>query len=113
VEQLDLDMTDAQCKECTAKIKQLADVRPLNVDDVYEFSFLPSFLPMYLLFFSIAKYSDSIIRQYHFNIKTGNDQPLLKGVDHPPPETQEAVDTGEPAAKRQRTKLDQDAAKCC
>lgn len=35
VEQLNLDMTDAQCKECTANIKKLADVRPLNVDDVY------------------------------------------------------------------------------
>jgi homocitrate synthase len=34
VEQLNLDMTDAQCKECTAKIKALADIRPLNVDDV-------------------------------------------------------------------------------
>ncbi|PWW76918.1 homocitrate synthase [Tuber magnatum] len=90
VEQLDLDMTDAQCKECTAKVKQLADVRPLNVDDV-----------------------DSIIRQYHFNIKTGNDQPLLKGIDHPAPGIQEAADDGEPAAKRLRTELDQDAAKCC
>lgn len=39
VEQLNLDMTDAQCKECTANIKQLADVRPLNVDDVYVFTF--------------------------------------------------------------------------
>ena len=35
VEQLNLDLTDAQCKECTARIKKLADVRPLNVDDVY------------------------------------------------------------------------------
>jgi homocitrate synthase len=33
-EQLNLDMTDAQCKEVTAKIKELADIRPLNVDDV-------------------------------------------------------------------------------
>ncbi|RPA85484.1 homocitrate synthase [Ascobolus immersus RN42] len=46
VEQLDLDMTDAQVKECTAKIKQLADIRPLNVDDV-----------------------DSIIRQYHAEVR--------------------------------------------
>ncbi|KAF3290991.1 Saccharopine dehydrogenase, variant 4 [Orbilia oligospora] len=34
VDQLDLSLTDAQVKECTAKIKQLADVRSLNVDDV-------------------------------------------------------------------------------
>src|SRR5690606_10387158 len=47
VEQLDLDMTDAQVKECTAKIKQLADIRPLNVDDV-----------------------DSIIRQYHADVRS-------------------------------------------
>jgi len=111
VEQLDLDMTDAQCKECTAKIKQLADVRPLNVDDVYGSPFLPSF--SLCLRFDCKIYSDSIIRQYHFNIKTGNDQPLLKGIDHPAPGTQEAVDTGEPAAKKLRTELDQDAAGCC
>lgn len=35
VEQLNLDLTDTQCKECTARIKKLADIRPLNVDDVY------------------------------------------------------------------------------
>jgi len=34
VDQLDLSLSDAQVKECTAKIKQLADVRSLNVDDV-------------------------------------------------------------------------------
>lgn len=33
VEQLDLDMTDEQIKQCTSKIKKLADIRPLNVDD--------------------------------------------------------------------------------
>ncbi|KAI5850222.1 HMGL-like-domain-containing protein [Morchella snyderi] len=90
VEQLNLDMTDAQCKECTANIKQLADVRPLNVDDV-----------------------DSIIRQYHFNIKTGKDTPLLKGLDHPAPVIDEMAVDGEPAAKKLRSEIDQDATKCC
>jgi len=28
--------------ECTAKIKKLADVRSLNLDDIYGFLFLPS-----------------------------------------------------------------------
>jgi homocitrate synthase len=57
VEQLNLDMTDEQCKECTAKIKALADIRPLNVDDV-----------------------DSIIRQYHLHIKTGGETPFNETV---------------------------------
>ncbi|KAK9462497.1 HMGL-like-domain-containing protein [Lipomyces oligophaga] len=42
VDQLNLALTDAQCKEVTAKIKALGDIRPLNIDDV-----------------------DSIIREYH------------------------------------------------
>lgn len=34
VEQLDLDLTDDDTKAVTAKIKELADVRPLSLDDV-------------------------------------------------------------------------------
>jgi homocitrate synthase len=34
VEQLDLDLTDEDAKAVTAKIKELADVRPLSLDDV-------------------------------------------------------------------------------
>lgn len=41
-------MTDAQYKECTAKIKAMADIRPLAVDD-----------------------GDSIIRAFHRSIKLG------------------------------------------
>jgi homocitrate synthase len=89
VEQLNLDMTDAQCKECTAKVKQLADIRPLNVDDV-----------------------DSIIRQYHLNIKTGSDAPLLKAISHPKPVV-DIASSGEPAAKKLKQELDQDATQCC
>ncbi|KAI5855888.1 HMGL-like-domain-containing protein [Tricharina praecox] len=87
VEQLNLDMTDAQCKECTAKIKALADIRPLNVDDV-----------------------DSIIRQYHLHIKSGGETPL--GLELPSPIDEMVVD-GEPAAKRLKQELVTDAAACC
>jgi hypothetical protein len=53
-EQLNLHMTDAQYKECTTKIKPLADIRPIAIDD-----------------------ADSIIRGFYNNIKTGADHPLL------------------------------------
>lgn len=46
--QLNIEMTDAQYKECTAKIKALADIRPIAVDD-----------------------ADSIIRAFHRSMKTG------------------------------------------
>jgi len=53
-QQLNIEMTDAQFKECTAKIKAMADVRPIAVDD-----------------------ADSIIRAFYRNIKHGTDAPLL------------------------------------
>jgi homocitrate synthase len=53
-QQLKMEMTDAQYKECTAKIKALADIRPIAIDD-----------------------ADSIIRAFHNNIKQGTDKPLL------------------------------------
>ncbi|KAJ6188753.1 hypothetical protein N7519_003661 [Penicillium mononematosum] len=53
-QQLNLEMTDAQYKECTAKIKAMADIRPIAVDD-----------------------ADSIIRAYHRNLKSGENKPLL------------------------------------
>ncbi|KAG5972375.1 Saccharopine dehydrogenase [Claviceps cyperi] len=46
VEQLGLAMSDAQVKEVTAKIKQMADIRPLAIDD-----------------------TDSIIRSFHLEIQ--------------------------------------------
>ncbi|KAF2839513.1 homocitrate synthase [Patellaria atrata CBS 101060] len=54
VEQLGLQMTDAQVKLCTAKIKAMADVRPIAIDD-----------------------ADSIIRTFHLNLQNGTDKPLL------------------------------------
>lgn len=53
-QQLKIDLTDAQCKECTAKIKALADIRPIAVDD-----------------------ADSVIRAFHRNLKSGEDKPLM------------------------------------
>lgn len=48
VTQLNIDMTDEQCKECTAKIKLLADIRPIAIDD-----------------------ADSIIHAFHRSIVAG------------------------------------------
>ncbi|KAH0035056.1 homocitrate synthase, partial [Aureobasidium melanogenum] len=57
VEQLGLAMTDAQVKLCTAKIKALADVRPIAIDD-----------------------ADSIIRTFHGNLHKENEDPLLPNM---------------------------------
>jgi homocitrate synthase len=50
-------MTDAQYKECTIKLKQISDIRPLGLDD-----------------------GDSIIRAFHQNLKTGENKPLLDSL---------------------------------
>ncbi|CAG8983971.1 hypothetical protein HYALB_00008832 [Hymenoscyphus albidus] len=55
--QLQIEMTDAQYKECTAKIKALADIRPIAVDD-----------------------ADSIIRAFHRGLKTGKEVDLLPNM---------------------------------
>ncbi|CAD0092832.1 unnamed protein product [Aureobasidium mustum] len=57
VEQLSLTMTDAQVKLCTAKIKALADVRPIAIDD-----------------------ADSIIRTFHGNLHKDSEDPLLPNM---------------------------------
>lgn len=54
-EQLNLTMTDAQIKAVTLKIKALADVRPLAIDD-----------------------ADSIIRNFHFNLNSEQEKPLIQ-----------------------------------
>ncbi|KAF2168877.1 hypothetical protein M409DRAFT_52871 [Zasmidium cellare ATCC 36951] len=54
-EQLGLNMTEAQIKAVTLKIKALADVRPLAIDD-----------------------ADSIIRNFHFNLSADKERPLLE-----------------------------------
>ena len=52
--QFGVELTDAQAKECTAKLKQLADIRPLTTDD-----------------------GETIIRNFHRNLRHGLDHPLL------------------------------------
>lgn len=54
-EQLGLDMSDAQVKAVTMKIKALADIRALAIDD-----------------------ADSIIRNFHFNLSADKEKPLLE-----------------------------------
>jgi len=50
-------MTDAEYKVCTAKIKALADIRPIAVDD-----------------------ADSIISTFHRSIKLGKELDLLPNM---------------------------------
>ncbi|KAF2090090.1 homocitrate synthase-like protein [Saccharata proteae CBS 121410] len=57
VEQLGLTMSDAQIKIVTAKIKTLADVRPIAIDD-----------------------ADSIIRTFHLNLHSKEEKPLLPNM---------------------------------
>ena len=52
-QQLQIEMTDAQYKECTAKIKALADIRPIAIDD-----------------------ADSIIHAFYRNIKSGKNEEI-------------------------------------
>jgi homocitrate synthase len=51
-QQLNIEMTDAQYKECTAQIKLLADIRPIAIDD-----------------------ADSIIHAFHRNVIAGKAKP--------------------------------------
>ena len=56
-QQLKIEMTDAQYKECTLKLKAIADVRSTVSDD-----------------------ADSIIRTFHRNLKSGENRPLLHNL---------------------------------
>jgi homocitrate synthase len=59
VEQLNLTLTDAQIKVVTQKIKALADVRPIAIDD-----------------------ADSIIRTFHLNLTAApeDEKPLIPNM---------------------------------
>jgi homocitrate synthase len=57
-------MTDAEFKQCTMKIKELADIRPIAIDD-----------------------ADSIIRAFHRGLKSGQPVDLLPNMT---PEEKEA-----------------------
>lgn len=55
--QLNIEMTDEEFKQCTTKVKAMADIRQLAVDDV-----------------------DSVIRAFHRNITHGDNVPLLQDL---------------------------------
>ncbi len=57
-------MTDAQIKQCTAKVKAMADVRKLAIED-----------------------TDVIINQFYHNLNNDQDKPLLEDLT---PEEKEA-----------------------
>lgn len=50
-------MTDEQAKQCTAKVKAMADVRRLAIED-----------------------TDTIINAYYSNLKSNQEKPLLKDL---------------------------------
>ncbi|KAL9117292.1 MAG: hypothetical protein Q9187_006174 [Circinaria calcarea] len=56
-DQLGLNITDEQAKQCTAKVKAMADVRRLAIED-----------------------TDTIINAYYANLKLNQDKPLLKDL---------------------------------
>lgn len=80
-QQLQIEMTDAQYKECTAKIKALADIRPIAIDD-----------------------ADSIIHAFYRNIKSGrNDRielPNMTGAEMKKLAAQEQGDSKLPEKRR-------------
>ncbi|KAI5479898.1 homocitrate synthase [Pseudohyphozyma bogoriensis] len=84
VEQLELEMTDDQVKDVTAKIKELADVRTQSMDDV-----------------------DTVLRVYHRGIKSGHlklrEREVLDKLlaDHHSEHGSDAEAEG-PAAKKQK-----------
>ncbi|KAH8728663.1 homocitrate synthase-like protein [Phaeosphaeriaceae sp. PMI808] len=83
-EQLGLKMSDAQYKECTAKIKAIADVRKIALDD-----------------------TDSIIRTYHHNLHSEEEKPLLPGLT---PEEEKKFEEAEKELVELKEKRQLDAA---
>ena len=74
VDQLNLHLTDDECKEVTAKIKKLGDIRQLNIDDV-----------------------DSIIKDFHMEVNT----PAVH-VQNKDNKDVDELDINEPATKKQK-----------
>jgi len=83
VDQLGLQMTDAQVKAVTVKIKAMADVRPLAIDD-----------------------ADSIIRSFHFNLHNDVEKPLLPNMTEQEKEKFEKAQK-EIAAEPEKRELDE------
>jgi homocitrate synthase len=68
-DQLGLQMTDAQYKECTAEIKKMADVKKITLDD-----------------------TDAMIRLFHHNLHSQDKKPLLPGLTEEEQKKLEKVD---------------------
>jgi homocitrate synthase len=83
-EQLGINMSDAQYKECTTKIKAIADVRKIALDD-----------------------TDSIIRTYYHNLHAEEVKPLLPGMT---PEEEKAFKEAEQELAGLKEKKQLDAA---
>lgn len=79
-------MTDEQCKECTAKIKLLADIRPIAIDD-----------------------ADSIIHAFHRSINSG--QPIQSLGSLLPNMTEEEKAALADVERRESNDAEQPAAK--
>lgn len=86
VEQLGLEMTDAQVKLCTAKIKALADIRPIAIDD-----------------------ADSIIRTFHGNLHKAVEEPLLPNMTIEEKKAFEKKQAEELAQLTEKRELEQEA----
>ncbi|ELQ34610.1 homocitrate synthase [Pyricularia oryzae Y34] len=84
--QLNIEMTDEQCKECTAKIKLLADIRPIAIDD-----------------------ADSIIHAFHRSINSG--QPIQSLGSLLPNMTEEEKAALADVERRESNDAEQPAAK--
>ncbi|KAF2736181.1 homocitrate synthase-like protein [Polyplosphaeria fusca] len=86
VDQLGLTMTDAQAKQCTAKIKALADVRKIAIDD-----------------------TDSIINAFYWNLHNKEERPLLEGLSAEEQKQFKAAEQREQAQIKEKRELDQQA----
>ena len=86
-EQLDLHMSDTEYKQCTAKVKALADIRRLTLDD-----------------------TDAIIRNFHKNVTAGADVPLVEGLTQGEKRLLDEEEAVLDQAANKKTKLDSVAA---
>ncbi|KAI1625464.1 homocitrate synthase [Exophiala viscosa] len=86
-EQLGLHMSDIEYKQCTAKVKALADIRKLTLDD-----------------------TDAIIRNFHKNVTAGADVPLVEGLTQGEKRLLEEEEAVLDQAANKKAKLDSVAA---
>jgi homocitrate synthase len=84
-DQLDLQMTDAQYKQCTAKVKAMADVKKITLDD-----------------------TDAIIRTFYHNLHSTEEKPLLPNLTSEEQEKFRQVEQ-ELAGEKEKRQLDAEA----